>query len=87
MAATLWIVRKADDDNFPVVDGITTVIVNDDDAETEANVLTATEALAVAAGIDLPSGYFSTAAIWSASGQLDADGDAIFFDERLEAIS
>ena len=88
MAATVWIVRKANDDKFPLVDGITSCIINKDDTTVnEAQAITAAEAAAVAAGIAIPTGYFSTAAQWGAAGQIDADGDALFFDERVEAIS
>ena len=87
MAATLWIVRRLDSNTSPVVDGVTTVIINDDDTTLEADVLTATVAAVQAGGIAVPDGYFDTADIWSAAGQLDADGDLIAFDQRAEVIA
>lgn len=88
MAATVWIVRKATDDKSPIIDDVTACIINKDDTTVnEAQAIAAAEAAAVAAGIDLPSGYFSTAAQWGAAGQIDTDADAIFFTNQVEAIA
>jgi hypothetical protein len=87
MVAAIWIVRKATDDKVAVVDGIETVIINDDSVDTEATVLADTEAAVIAAGHAISSGYFSTAALALAAGQLDTDEDFIAVGKRIEVIA
>lgn len=88
MAATVWIVRVSQPSAKSLVNGITSCVINKDDTTVnEAQAIAAAEAAAQAAGIALPAGYFDSAAQWNAVGQLDADGDAVFFDQREEAIS
>lgn len=87
MAATVWIVRKASTSKSPVINGLTTMILNNDNLDNEATTLADAQSAAEAAGYDLPPNYFDTAAQWDAVGQIDADGDAILFGDRLEAIS
>lgn len=86
MAATVWIVRKAVDDKETIIDGITSVIINLDDAEVEADVLTTTEGVVLAAGHPIPLGYFNSADIWSASGQIDTDEDMLVFGPAREEV-
>jgi len=87
MAAAIWIVRKATDDKVAIVDGIETVIINDDDLDSEATVLADTEAAVIAAGHAIASGYFSTAVLALAAGQLDTDEDFIAVGKRIEVIA
>lgn len=90
MAATVWIVRRdAADKSDMMIEEISTCIINKDDTTVnEAQAIAAAEAAAVAAGIPLPSGYFTSAAQWDASGQIDADDDALFLGQvRVEAIA
>ena len=87
MAAALWIVRRATTNKTDVIDGIETVIINNDDGDNEATTIADAEAALVAAGYPIPDGYFDSAAVWSASGQLDSDGDLIAMGQRIEVIA
>lgn len=87
MAATVWIVRANQHPNT-LVNGIDTVIINKDDTTVNAaQAIDAAEAALVAAGYEVPSNYFDSAAQWNATGQIDADDDALFFANRVEAIA
>lgn len=86
MVATVFIVRKDVSDRETIINGITTVVMNADDAETEADVLTATEAALVAVGHPIPAGYFNSADQWDASGQIDTDEDLLIFGPNREEV-
>ena len=86
MVATVFIVRKAVSDKETLIDGITTVIINSDDTDTEAAVLTAAEAALVTAGHPIPTGYFNTADQWDAAGQIDTDDDMLIFGPGREEV-
>lgn len=87
MAAALWIVRRSTDNKTDVIDGIETVIINNDDLDNEATTIAGAEAALVAAGYPIPTGYFDSAALWNAAGQLDTDQDLIAMGGRLEIIA
>lgn len=76
MAATIWYVQKttADIPATKLRNDVAGCFVNDDDLETEANVIAAAET-----ALGLPAGYFDSAVIWSAAGGLDTDGDVVTF--------
>lgn len=80
MAASAWILRK--DSNEAVIDGIVAAIINSDSLDSEATVIAEAIAQAVAGGIPLPAGYFTSADEVLAAGQLDTDEDAVFFTDR-----
>lgn len=81
MAAAIWLVRKTG--NAPVVDGIVAAIVNADDLGSEATTLAEAHATCIAGGHAIPaSGYFTSADLALAAGQLDTDEDAVFFTHR-----
>jgi len=86
MVATVFIVRKDVADKETIIDGITTVVINSDSADTEAAVLTATEAALVAAGHAIPTGYFNTADQWNAAGQIDTDDDMLIFGPNRKEV-
>ncbi len=88
MAAAIWIVRKLVSNKVDIVDGIETVMINDDDLDSEATVLADTHAAVIVAGHQIPpSGYFDTAVLALAAGQLDTDEDMIMMGKRLEVIA
>jgi len=88
MVATVFIVRKIPSDKETIINGITTVIVNEDSLDSEATVLAATEAALVAAGHPIPTGYFNSADQWNVAGQIDTDEDKLIFGpERQEIIA
>lgn len=86
MVATVFIVRKAVADKETIIDGITTVVINSDSVDSEATVLTATEAALVAAGHPIPTGYFNSADQWNAAGQIDTDEDLLIFGPDREEV-
>ena len=87
MVAAIWLVRKLDSNKQETINGITTVFINDDNADSEAVVLADTEAALVAAGHDIPTGYFDSADLALAAGQMDADGDLVASGCRVEVIA
>lgn len=86
MAAAIWIVR-ANKPPHTLVNGIDVVFGNFDDADSEAVVLADCEAAIVASGVDLPVGYFVSADLALAAGQLDADEDLVYASDRIEVIA
>ena len=81
MAAAIWLVRK--DSQDPVVDGIVAAVINADDLGNEATTLAEAHAKCIAGGHGIPaSGYFTSANLALAVGQLDTDEDAVFFADR-----
>jgi hypothetical protein len=87
VAAAIWIVRKSTNNRADTIDGIETVIINNDDLDNEATTLAGAEAALQTAGYDIPSGYFDTAALALSAGQLDTDQDLVAMGERLEIIA
>lgn len=62
MAKGLYMVSVANaaNPNVTIVDGIHAVLINSDDGGTNATIIAEAEAQVVAAGHDIPSGYFDT---------------------------
>ena len=87
MAAAIWIVRRSTDNRTDVIDGIETVVINNDDLDNEATTIAGAEAALQAAGYAIPDGYFDSADLALAAGQLDTDQDLIAMGERLEIIA
>jgi predicted transcriptional regulator len=88
MVAAIWIVRKDPDPTRPVINGLTTVIINADDAGSEATTIAEATASLVAQGHPLDSGYFDSADLALGAGQLDTDEDLIALgDPRIEVIA
>ncbi len=87
MAAAIWLVRKLPSNKRDTIDGIDTVWINDDDVDSEATVLTDTIAALVAAGHQIPAGYFDTADLALGAGQLDTDLDLVIGSNRREVIA
>lgn len=87
MAAAIWIVRKSTTNKAETIDGIETVIINNDSLDNEATTIAGAEAALQAAGYDIPDGYFDTAALALAAGQLDTDQDLVAMGERIEIIA
>lgn len=79
MPAAIWIVRKTvtGKPTTPIINGIEMAIINADDAGNAATTIAEAEAALQGAGVPIPSGYFNTAALALASGQLDTDEDVI----------
>lgn len=87
MAAAIWLVRANQHPNN-LIDGIDSMIINNDDLDTEATTLTQAHAKAIAMGHALPAeGYFTTAALALGVGEMDADQDAVIFQAREEGIA
>ena len=61
-AAIHYITRTATPTDNNAVDGIQAALYNTDDGDTDAAIIAALEALIVAAGSAVPSGYFDTVA-------------------------
>jgi len=87
MAATIWIVRKLTNNKEQVIDGIETVIINNDNLDNEATTLAGAVAAVQAAGHDIPADYFDSADQWNSAGQLDTDQDLIACGGRIEVIA
>jgi hypothetical protein len=87
VAAAIWIVRKSTNNRADTIDGIETVIINNDNLDNEATTLADTEAALQAAGYDIPTGYFDSADLALSAGQLDADGDLVAVGKRIEIIA
>lgn len=87
MAAAIWIVRKSTNNKEQTIDGIETVVINNDNLDNEATTIAGAEAALQAAGYDIPSGYFDTAALALGAGQLDTDQDLIACGQRIEIIA
>lgn len=87
MAAAIWIVRRATNNKTEIIDGIETVIINNDSLDNEATTIAGAEAALVAAGYDIPTGYFDTAALALGAGQLDTDQDLVAMGKRIEIIA
>jgi len=88
MAAAIWIVRKLTSDKQLIIDGIETVFVNQDDADTEATVLSDLHTAIIAAGHDIPAaGYFNTADLALSATNLDTDEDMVLCGKREEVLA
>ncbi len=86
MAAAIWTVRKLVSNKIDIVDGIETVMINDDDGDTEAVVLADTHAAVIAAGHQIPpAGYFDTADLTLTD--MSTDEDMLMMGKRLEVIA
>lgn len=84
MAAAIWYVRRttSGDTTTPLIDGLQTAIVNEDDATLEADVLVAANAAAQAAGYNVPDDYFDSAVL--ALTALGTDADTVYIDSGHE---
>lgn len=85
MVAAVWIVRKLVNNKQDIIDGIETVVVNNDDGDSEAVTLAAVEAALVALGHPVPSGYFDSADL--ALTDMSTDMDLIAAGKRVESIA
>lgn len=89
MAEAVWLVTKTVEPGDTLVDGITSVVINNDDADTAAQTITDAEALVVALGHPVPSSYFDSAVIISdlASGPIATDGDGYVFGDLKSSLT
>lgn len=87
MAAALWIVRKLVSNKTDIIDGIEVVVINSDDLDSEATVLTGAEVALVAAGHAIPTGYFDVAVLGLAATQLDTDQDLIAMGPSINILA
>lgn len=86
MAAAVWTVRKLPSNKIDIVNGIETVIVNNDDGDSEATVLADTHAAVIAAGYPIPpSGYFDSADLTLTD--MSTDEDMLIMGKRVEVIA
>lgn len=87
MVAAIFIVRRLTSNKTDMINNIDTVVVNNDDADIEALVITNTIATLVAAGHQIPAGYFDTAEEALSAGNLDTEFDLIMGSNRREVIA
>ena len=91
MAKALWLLQKADINtpNKRTVNGIVAMLMNIDDAQTEAQAKAAAVAKLVAAGHKVKSNYFTSAAIVTdlTSGPLKDNLDAYAISTYNTAIA
>lgn len=85
MAAALYLVKKASDQTL--VNGIDQVLINNDDADADALILTNTTAALQAAGQAVPDNYFDTVTAVSAIAYLDAEFDYIAIKTISEVVA
>jgi hypothetical protein len=82
MAEALWLVTKTVEPGDTLIDGVTAVVINNDDADSAAQTIIDATAKAVAQGHPLPTGYFDAAAVISdlaGASALRTDGDNYVF--------
>lgn len=87
MAEALYLVTVAAPEapQRDILDGIHAVLINKDDAQTDAQIIASAEAKVIAMGHNIPAGYFDTVqAIGDlTSGPLPADTDAMLIGPRF----
>ncbi len=96
MAEALYLVERTDSPVSDDRDGVRAVLINEDDAQTDAQIITATiaalnAALPVDAQADakFPAGYFDTVSEVSdlvTAGPLRTDGDFVAFKREVTSV-
>jgi len=85
MAAALYLVKKTGSDN--VVNGIDQVLINNDDGDADALIITNTAAALRAAGQAIPDGYFDTVTAVGPAAYLDTEFDYIAVSTVSEVVA
>lgn len=81
MALQVYLISKAHGAGNKYVNGVSRVLVNNDDGDADAVKIANAEAAVVAAGMPIPSGYFDSVELIGppTAGIMTTEGDIVIF--------